>query len=238
MNPDLATREVFWNIPHSLIWVMYLMFIASIVIAGYGIWRRVELWRHGLPANRFDQPFERFKRLLKHATAQTRTVRERYAAVFHTFIYTGFIVLSIATTVVAVDYDLGLPVMQGKFYLYFQSFIVDVFGALVMLGVGIALYRRLILKPKKLVYYDEATLILTTIVLIAFTGFLVEGWRIAVTHDVWGKWSPFGYLVAQASATIMSNSAMRPAHFGAWWTHAILVFGFIAWAPYTKMAHV
>ena len=137
MNPDLATREIFWNIPHSLIWVMYLMFIASIVAAGYGIWQRVGVWRRGLPANRFDQPVERLKRLLKHATAQTRTVREKYAAVFHTLRYTGFIILAIATTVVAIDYDLGLPVMQGKFYLYFQSFIVDVFCALVLLGVSI-----------------------------------------------------------------------------------------------------
>jgi Fe-S oxidoreductase len=238
MNPDLATREVFWNIPHSLVWVMYLMFIASLVVAGNGIWRRVAVWRRGLPANRFDQPVARLKRLLTNATAQARTVREKYAAVFHTFLYTGFIILAIATTIVAIDYDLGLPVMQGKFYLYFQSFIVDIFGALVMLGVGIALYRRLILKPKKLVYYEEATLILTAIFLIAFTGFLVEGWRIAATQDVWGKWSPIGYLFAQASAGIMSQSTMRAAHFGAWWTHAVLVFGFIAWAPYTKMAHV
>src|SRR5262245_52200147 len=126
MNPDLATREVFWNIPHSLILVMYLLFVASLVIAGYGVWRRVAVWRRGLPDNRFDRPAERLKRLLKHATAQARTVREKYAAVFHTFLYTGFIILAIATTVVAIDYDLGLPLMQGKFYLYFQSFIVDI----------------------------------------------------------------------------------------------------------------
>ncbi len=242
MNPDLATREVFWNIPHSLVWVMYLMFVASLVIAGYGIWQRVRLWRYGSFAFRFDQPVARLKRMFKHGTAQARTVREKYAAVFHTFIYTGFIILTIATAIVAIDYDFGLPVMQGNFYLYFQSFIVDIFGALVMVGVGIALYRRLVLKPKKLVYYDEATLILTTIFLIAFTGFLVEGWRIGAdivaNKDEWGSWSPIGYLVARASATFMSESALRAAHFGVWWTHAILVFGFIAWSPYTKMAHV
>ena len=238
MNPDLATREIFWNISHSTIWVMYAMFVLSLAIAGYGIYRRVQVWQRGLPLNRFDRPAERIKRLLQHATAQRRTVQENYAAVFHTFIYTGFIILMIATTVVAIDYDFGLPIMQGKFYLYFQSFIVDCFGALVLLGVGIALYRRYGVRPKKLVYSEESTLILTAIFLIALTGFLVEGWRIAATDDTWGKWSPFGFLVAEASGAFMSGRALRAAHFGAWWTHAILVFGFIAWAPYTKMAHV
>ncbi|MBI3651815.1 MAG: 4Fe-4S dicluster domain-containing protein [Acidobacteria bacterium] len=238
MNPELATREVFWNIPHSLVWVMYLMFVASMAVAAYGIYRRVQIWRRGLSAKRFDRPLERLKLLLKHSAAQQRTVREKYAAIFHTFIYTGFIVLALATTVVAIEYDLGLPVMQGRFYLYFQSFIVDVFGVLVLIGVGIALYRRAIVKPRKLVYTDEATLILTAIFLMALTGFLVEGWRIGATDEVWGKWSPFGYLLAQASAAMLSRNAMRAAHFGAWWTHAVLVFGFIAWSPFTKMAHV
>lgn len=238
MNPEFATREVFWNIPHSLVWVMYSMFVVSGAVAAYGVYRRVQVWRRGLPANRFDHPAQRLRMLLKHAAAQRRTVRERYAAVFHTSIYTGFIILVIATTVVAIDYDLGLPIMQGRFYLYFQSLIVDLFGALVMLGVGIALYRRFLLKPKKLVYTEESTLILTAIFMMALTGFLVEGWRIGATGDTWGKWSPVGYLFAQASAPLMKASAMRAAHFGAWWTHAILVFGFIAWAPYTKMAHV
>src|SRR5688572_28659047 len=208
MNPEFATREVFWNIPHSLVWVMYLMFIASAAVAVYGIYRRARVWRRGLPAKRFDRPAERLRLLLKHAAAQRRAVREKYAAIFHTFIYTGFIILIIATTVVAIDYDLGLPIMQGRFYVYFQSLIVDIFGALVMVGVGIALYRRFLLKPKKLVYTEESTLILTAIFLMALTGFLVEGWRIGATGDTWGKWSPVGYLFAQVSAPLMSVTAM------------------------------
>ena len=31
---------------------------------------------------------------------------------------------------------------------------------------------------------------------------------------------------------------MRNAHLATWWLHMAPVFGFIAWAPYTKMAHV
>ncbi|HEY9432551.1 MAG TPA: heterodisulfide reductase-related iron-sulfur binding cluster [Blastocatellia bacterium] len=230
-----ATRPVLWNITD--VWVMYAMFVASIVVAGYGVWRRFVVWRRGTPVNRFDRPAERLKMLLEHALGQRRTIRDKYAGFFHTFIYTGIIILTAATTVVMLDYDFGLSIMRGAFYLYFQSFIVDVFGALVLIGVGIAAARRLAIRPAKLVYTDEAVLILASIFLIALTGFLIEGWRIAATNDPWGAWSPFGHLVALASQALMSVEAMKTAHLVTWWAHAVLVFGFIAWAPYTKMIH-
>ncbi len=233
---NTPTREILWNISHT--WVMYLLFVISLGIAVYGLYQRISVWRKGQPLDRFDQPFERIKKVLTHAAAQRRTIREKSAAVFHTMIYTGFIILTIATTVVALDYDFGFTIMQGAFYLYFQSFIVDVFGALVMVGVGIAAYRRLITKPKKLVYTDESVWILVAIFVMALSGFLIEGWRIAATNDPWGAWSPFGYLVAKASSAILSVEAMKTLHLITWWGHAVLVFGFLAVAPYTKMAHV
>jgi len=236
MNQATATREILWNISHT--WVMYLLFVISLGIAAYGFYQRLVVWKKGLPLDRFDQPLKRIGKVLTHAAAQQRTIREKYAAVFHTLIYTGFIILTMATTVVALDYDFGFSIMQGAFYLYFQSFIVDVFGALVMVGVLIAAYRRLITRPRKLVYTDEAVWILAAIFAIALTGFLIEGWRIAATNDPWGAWSPFGYLVAQVSAATISVDAMRLLHLITWWGHAVLVFGFIAVAPYTKMAHV
>ena len=233
---ETATREVFWNITHA--WVMYLLFVIALGIAVYGFYRRIALWKQGLPLNRFDHPSDRLRLLLRHAIAQGRTVREGSAAVFHTFIYTGFIVLLAATTVVFLDYDIGLPLMRGNFYLYFQSFFVDLFGALTFVGILIAIVRRYLAKPQKLVFSSEAGGILLAILLIVFTGFLVEGLRIAATSDPWGNWSPFGYLIARLSEGSLTVESMRAAHVVSWWTHAILVFGFIAWSPFTKMAHV
>jgi Fe-S oxidoreductase/nitrate reductase gamma subunit len=236
MIQSVPTREVLWNISH--VWVMYAMFVVSLAVASYGVYRRVASWRRGSPENRFDRPAERLKMLVKHALEQRRTAREKYAAIFHSSIFYGFIILTIATTVVMLDYDFGLPIMRGHFYLYFQSFVVDIFGALVLVGVGVAAARRLIVRPKKLVYTDESLLILAAIFLIALTGFLIEGWRIAVTGDPWRAWSPFGNLIAMMAQPLMSAETMKTAHLVTWWFHAVLVFGFIAWAPYTKMIHV
>lgn len=236
MSLSEATRQIYWNISH--VWVMYSLLLPTAAVAGYGLYRHLSRWRRGLPAARFDHPAKRVMLVVKHALAQRRTARKAYTGLFHRFITYGFIILSIATTVVALDADFGTAIMRGRFYLYFQSFIVDLFGALVMVGICMAAARRYLKRPKKLVYTDEAALILVAIFVITATGFLVEGWRIAVTNDPWGAWSPFGNLVARVSRSVMSAESMQLAHRGTWWFHLALSFGFIAWLPYTKMMHV
>ena len=236
MNPAEPTRQIYWNISH--IWVMYVLLLPTVAIAVYGVYRHCRSWRRGAPAARFDHPAARINLVLKHALAQRRTARNGYAGIFHRFISYGFVILTIATTVVALDADFGTAIMRGNFYLYFQSFTVDLFGALVLLGVAMAAARRYLQRPKKLVYTDEATLILVAIFVICLQGFLVEGWRIAATNDPWGAWSPFGNLIARASRPLMSVAALQSAHRGMWWFHLTVSFGVIAWLPYTKMMHV
>ena len=231
-----ATRQIYWNVSH--VWVMYALLVPTALAAGYGVYSRWSRWRRGRPAARFDRPWERVRLLLRHAVAQRRTARDAVAGLFHRLISYGFVVLTIATTVVALDADFGTAIMRGRFYLYFQSFAVDVFGALVMVGVLLAAARRYLRRPRKLVHTDEAALILAAVFLMCLQGFLVEGWRIAATNDPWGAWSPFGNLVARASLQLMSVEAMRAAHVFTWWFHLVTSFAFLAWLPYTKMAHV
>ena len=236
MNPAGATRQIYWNISH--VWLMYVLLLPTIAIFFYGFYRQVRKWRKGRPAARFDQPGRRISLVLKHALAQRRTARNVFAGIFHRFISYGFVVLTIATTVVAFDADFGTAIMRGHFYLYFQSFVVDLFGVLVLLGIGMAAFRRYIFRPKKLVYTDEATWILVIIALICVQGFLLEGWRIAATTDPWASYSPFGNLVARASTQLMSQASLISAHRFTWWFHLLLSFGLLAWFPFTKLIHV
>jgi len=236
MNTAEATRQIYWNISHP--WAMYPLLLITGVVAGYGIYRHFSRWRRGLPVNRLDRRAERIKLVFKHAVAQQRTARNIYVGFFHRLITYGFVVLTIATTVVALDADFGTSIMRGNFYLYFQSFTVDVFGALVMVGTGMAAARRYIARPKKLVYTNESALILFSIFLLCLQGFLVEGWRIAATDDPWRAWSPFGNLFAYASSATMSVEAMQWAHWATWWFHLATTLAFMAWIPYTKMMHI
>ncbi|MEM1248171.1 MAG: heterodisulfide reductase-related iron-sulfur binding cluster [Acidobacteriota bacterium] len=236
----VATREVYWNIPyHSL---LYLFLAPTLAIAAFGLYRKVRLWRLGAPALGFDRLPERMDIFLRSAVAQERTVRDRYAALVHTGLYAGFAILILATTNVALfEYGekIGVHVIsfEGWPYLIFQSLIVDLFGLWVTLAVGLFLWRRLKTKPKQLVYTDESNRLLLLIGLISVTGFVVEGWRIAVTDDPWALWSPVGFVVAASSDLILNDDLMRFGHRFSWWLHMVASFAFIAYAPYTKMAH-
>ncbi|MGA1367911.1 MAG: (Fe-S)-binding protein [Blastocatellia bacterium] len=238
-----ATRPVLWNISHS--WILYVMWAISMVIAGWGVRRRLLRWqvggRLGLRELLQDRPRERVRRVLLHAVAQRRTLHHRWAAFFHSFLTAGFAVLFVATVVVMLDDRFGIPVMRGAFYLYFQSLLVDLFGGLVLVGVGIAAWRRIRRRGQAKtseVREREAWAMLALIFALAGTGFLVEGWRIAATGDPWGAWSPLGYLVAQTSRLVMSDGAMVMAHRVGWWLHAGLFFGFLAVAPQTQLLHL
>ena len=236
MNAGEATRQIYWNISH--VWLMYVLFLGVVAIAGYGFYIRISRWRQGLPLARFDRPAERIRLVIRHVLAQSRTARDPYVGIFHRFIFYGFIVLVLATTVVALDADVGLHVMHGPFYLYFQSFTVDVFGALVLLGTVMAALRRWLMRPSKLVYTSQATWLLVVMFLIVTTGFLLEGWRIVATNDPWAAWSPFGNLVGRWLAPVMSAETMRQAHRFTWWFHLALSFAFLACLPYTKLMHL
>lgn len=236
MDPTQATREVFWNIEYT--WLVYVLMVPTLAVFGWGFWLKIRRWRAGQPAIRFDRPAERLQLFLRNAVGQGRTIKRRYAGVFHTLVYTGFIVLFLATTVVAIHHDTPLHIMKGHFYLIFQSLIVDIFGLFVLVGVALAAIRRWISKPKLLVYTDEASWILVTIFVMALTGFMIEGWRIAVTDDPWAAWSPIGNLFALASDPLMSDAAMQTGHVAIWWFHLVVAFGWIAWVPFSKMSHV
>jgi len=80
-----------------------VLLVPTALVAGFGVYRHWSRWRRGRPAARFDRPWERVRLLLKHAVAQRRTARARYAGLFHALISYGFVVLTIATTVVALD---------------------------------------------------------------------------------------------------------------------------------------
>jgi Fe-S oxidoreductase/nitrate reductase gamma subunit len=236
MNMTEASREILWNVSHG--WLMYVLLVPTAVIGLYGIHRRVRLWRMGLPEARFDRPLKRLGLVFRHAVIQSRIAADVYPGMFHRLIFYGFLVAVGATTVTMVHHDFDIQILKGRFYLYFQSFLVDFFGLLMLIGIAMAAFRRWVSRPGKLVYSIEASIILAALLVMVITGFLLEGWRIAATEDPWAAWSFVGWGIAHISRHVMDPETLRSSHLCVWWLHLILAFGFLAWAPYTKMFHV
>jgi Fe-S oxidoreductase/nitrate reductase gamma subunit len=238
----MATRQIYWNISET--YIMYLLLLPTLVVFFYGFWQRVRLWRIGKPEGRVDRIGERVKLLLRHAVLQMRLAQNPLAGFFHILFSWGFVLLFIGTLVVMVEADLRIPLMHGWFYLIFQSFILDIAGALAIVGVLTAWVRRSIMRPRALTAYKKAPSILDDWVFLAhylvimWTGFFVEGVRIMETNDPWGAWSPIGYLHGKLLATFMSPEGMTALHRGLWWFHLAVAFSFVAYLPYSKMMHV
>ena len=217
---------------------MYALLIPTAVVFVYGLYRHYRLWRRGKAEPRFDHVVLRLKELLVYAFLQRRLLNNPFAGLFHTLIFFGFTVLFIGTLIVMVHEDFGLPIMRGNFYLVFQSLTLDVFGALSILGVLIALYHRYLHRPARLHSRWQDGAILGLVLTILLTGFVVEGLRIIATADPWRYWSPVGLATGKFVSAFLPAASFRPAHALFWWFHLLLVFGFIAWIPYSKLLHI
>jgi Fe-S oxidoreductase len=132
--------------------------------------------------------------------------------------------------------------LKGPFYLYFSLFL-DLFGALAIVGVLLAIGRRYLSRPQWLDSILDDALILALFLAILLTGFLVEGLRILATelnpHPDWAYWSPVGRVVALLfQGAGMSQGTATSLHQASWWIHALLAFTFIGYIAYSKLLHV
>lgn len=232
------TRQVYFNI--TGVWLMYLLLVLTLLVFGYGVYRRWRLWQIGRPVARLDHLGERLKLLFKQAPGHEKLLKRYSGAGFaHLLIFWGFVFLFLGTVVVFIHQDLHIHIMQGALYLYFESLTLNIFGALCIAGVTIAIIQRSIrraprLKPDK----PDDTIILAGILVILGTGFILQGLRIHLTHDPWAAWSPVGRAVGIVFANFLSDPALRELHRATWWFHLIVVFSFIGWIPYSKLFHV
>ncbi len=232
------TRQVYFNI--TGVWLMYVFFALTLLVFGYGVYRRWRLWQIGRPVVRLDRLGERLRLLFKQAPGHEKLLKRYSGTGFaHLLIFWGFVFLFLGTVVVFIHEDLHIHIMQGALYLYFESLALNISGALCIAGVTVALIQRSIrraprLKPDK----PDDTIILVSILVILVTGFIIQGLRIHLTHDPWAAWSPVGRAVGMVFAHFLSEPALRELHRATWWFHLIVVFSFIGWIPYSKLLHI
>jgi len=231
-------REIMWNLPPLAAVVMYSLLGMVILIFAWGLSERVGAYRRGREEreDRLDNLWERAGDALKIGFGQQKVLERRIGGLMHLAVYSAFIVLFLATCLVAVEYDFGIPVLDGNFYLGFKLF-VDTFGLLLLAGIFVALVRRYLFRPKGLTRDGDDLLQLLLIGAIGVTGFLVEAVRIAATHPAAAPVSFVSNAVSPLFAGASLGSLLS-LHRGLWWTHLLLAFGFLATIPFSKMFHL
>jgi Fe-S oxidoreductase len=257
------TRPVFW---HFVLWLKvlwYVLAVASVVVFVYGVLRPVVKYRRGRGGPWPPCPWRELPRrlatgarlLFSHATIGRR---DRTAGWAHRGIFYGFIVLFAGTVVLGFDTDFTTPVFgwsyfHGNFYLTYKE-ILNALGTALVAGILVMMIRRAIVRPAKLDYgrpdrapgdpqYDRRTYrvgdwwFVIALLVIALTGFVLEGVRIAMDHPGYGGTQFAGWIVAQALGGL-SRPTLAGLRHGLWWFHGLLAISFVASIPYTKAAHM
>jgi Fe-S oxidoreductase len=249
MPVDPVTRSIFWNISFAAELVFYALALLSLGILGYGIFRHVKILLAGKTT---VVPWNRVRRsLVKTATEMllNRTVAQghRLAGLMHLAIMWGFFTLFVGTILVAIEYDIFQKLLGrshgfwvGSFFLGYEL-VLDVMGALFIIGLLTALARRYLLRRPQLTWKPLDLLLPVWLLLIGLTGFWVEGMRLAATSvelDYSPHWSPIG-LVFSNSWRGVDPETVRAWHAWVWWFHGVLALGWVAALPYqAKVMHI
>ena len=256
----MPLREDYWNIGYPLFGALvYIVVPIAVAAIAFGFWRRWRMWRTGAPMSDLGGWGKRVRKTAKLVVLDTlghrRFIRhELYPGVMHFALFWGVAVLLAATALTALEHNAAEYLGRELWTIQWRvqtGFVWDVFGGLVTaIGVGMAVWRRYVIRPERLssVLDDGATLGLLALVL--FSGFLLEGLRIGATelNPVSGfyapasaPWSPVGYVFARALSGLgMEPGGMETAHAVTWWLHVGIVTAgtvYVALA-FGKLSHI
>jgi len=243
VSGSIPFRDTFWNVPGWAQVGIYVGGLIAVAIFAYGFWQRIALWRGGRAENRFDRIPLRLRLVAVHALAQVRTLSQAYPGVMHATMFWGFLALFMGTVLATIDWDVTLPIfgyklLKGSFYLFYET-TLDLFGLFFVIGLGMAVWRRFVVRPHRVDPTARFAGVLALLFVINVTGFVMEACRLAVTRPSWAPWSPVGYGLGQAMLGVgMGEGALRATHVSVWLFHAAISLAFIALVPYSYFMHL
>jgi Fe-S oxidoreductase/nitrate reductase gamma subunit len=234
-------REVFGNIPGAFKAIFYVTFTTLFVAVGYLFAQRVQNWERGTPDRRpttVRNAKRRFGAFRRGVYMQT-LLRDGAAGVMHSLIYFPFLVLFAVTIVLEVDHQLpeSAKFLHGDIYRGY-SLVGDLAGALFLVGIIWAGFRRYVQKPYRIRIKTrpEDHAILGMFFLLGVTGFLTEGARIALDgRPEFERWSFIGWPL---SGVFDNLSGLSAWHQVFWVVHVLGFAAFLVLLPTTKLRHM
>jgi Fe-S oxidoreductase len=205
--------------------------------------RKLRIVAHMQPEVRWDHPAARLKSVLVNGFLQQRMIRREWKpGVMHTAIFLGFMSLLLRKLqLIAIGYDETFAVtgLAGGLFAGFK----DIVEVIVLLAVGYAFYRRLLLKPARLEPNREGILVLSLIAAIMITDFAFDGFRFAllsatdaaVAHE--RAFAPIGGALATLFAA-WPESVLETGYRLAYWLQMITVFSFLVLLPAGEHFHI
>lgn len=195
------------------------------------------------PAVRWDHPAARLRSVLVNGLLQQRMIRREWKpGIMHTVIFLGFLSLLLRKLqLLAIGYDETFAVTSvlGDVFAAFK----DLVEVAVLAAVGYGLYRRLVLRPRRLEPNREGVLILGLIAAIMVTDFAFDGFRFMLlsgTHAGIAQERSFAP-VGGAVASMLAPLSLPTLHAGyqlAYWLQMLTVLSFLVLLPVGEHFHI
>ncbi|MEO7102023.1 MAG: (Fe-S)-binding protein [Gemmatimonadaceae bacterium] len=225
--------------------IFILIVVLALSFFSYNAQRLVRyMMSIGQPEIRTDDPVTRLKNLFLIGLAQKKILRDAVAGPLHASVFWGFVVLTVGTAEIIVQglfpgftYAAILPAPLYDFYILSQ----ELFAVLVLAAVAVLLYRRIIVKPRRLqgdkVHSGDAILILSMIGALMVSLITLGAFGFALHPESGTIFQPVSLAVSHAFGGL-SAGTLELGRETSWWFHALLILVFLNYLPYSKHLHV
>ena len=221
-------------------------FVLALALAffSYNAQRLVRYLRIGNGDFRLNDIPRRVWNLFMIGIAQTKILRDPSAGPVHALVFWGFLVLQVGALEIILhglipgfSYAGILPAPLHWLFLVSQ----ELTAGAVLAAVAWLLYRRIVVKPKRLqgdgVHSGDAIFILSVIGGLMVTLIVTAAAERVLGADIPTMAQPLSAPLAgllgwmsPGAATIVRNTS--------WWIHALLILTFLNYLPYSKHLHV
>jgi Fe-S oxidoreductase/nitrate reductase gamma subunit len=226
------------NVAFLFVLVLALGFFA------YNAQRLVRYLRVGLDEDRSDDAWTRLRNVLVIGIGQSKILRDPVAGALHASVFWGFVVLTLGTAEILVrgvlpafSFERMLPAPVYALFLLSQ----ELFAGLVLAAVAVLLYRRLVIKPRRLqgdnVHSGDAVFILSMIAALMVTLLVTAAFERVIEPRHAIALQPLSAPLAAVFGGMAPSTAGAIA-LVSWWSHALLVLVFLNYLPYSKHLHV
>jgi Fe-S oxidoreductase/nitrate reductase gamma subunit len=218
--------------------LFYVLILAGLGVVAWQVLARARLWRAGeAPTSRRNWR-EAGRRLFVYALLARRVHRRSLGGLLHLLLFTGFLVLTVGTTLLFISHAGPVDFHHGNYYLLYEL-TLDAFGAAFCVGCILALYRRAAARPDHLGHEPRDWAMLALLLMLGLTGFALEALRLHYTQvdSLIARWSFVGYGLDRLLLRAMPVDTAQSLHLGVWWGHTILVLVFLVTLPKTRLFH-
>jgi Fe-S oxidoreductase/nitrate reductase gamma subunit len=171
-------------------------------------WKHYRLWHLGKEEDCSGRVGQRLKTLLAVTFGHARFWREKFPGAMHLLIFGGTVLILLGKGVRLFTYLSGLTTPPQAIY-QSASFLSEAGGVIVLIGAGMAVWRRYLLRPSRLDSKPDDHLKYVWAFVILATGYFIKGYRMAIAGgsipaDSF-SWAPVSSLLSQLMLVLPSE---------------------------------